>query len=134
MKVAIILDRELPPGISANAAAALAFSVSPLLPGCVGSAVPDGSGDEHPGITNMPLPVLGASADALAELRKAASRAPGAACIDFSDIAQRAKNYADYAVALRNASPKDIAYLGLCVYGEDRAVRSLTGSLPLLGK
>jgi hypothetical protein len=134
MKVAIVLDRNLPPGLSANAAAALAFSVSPLLPGCVGQAVPDRSGEEHPGITNVPLPVLAASAEDLAKLRLAAARAPGASCIDFSDVAQRARNYADYAAALRSSPPEGIAYLGLCIYGEDRAVRSLTGSLPLFGK
>jgi hypothetical protein len=134
MKVVIILDGELSYGLSANAAAALAFSVSPLLPGCVGSAVPDGSGYEHPGITNVPLPILAASSSDLAELREAAVRAPGVACIDFSDVAQRAKNYADYAVELRKAPLETIAYLGLCIYGEDRAVRSLTGSLPLFGK
>jgi hypothetical protein len=134
MKVAIILDRDLPPGLSSNAAAALAFSVSPLLPDCVGGAVPDASGEEHAGITNVPLPVLAASADSLAALRKAVARAPGAACIDFSDIARRSKNYADYAESLRATRPDDIAYLGLCIYGEDKAVRSLTGSLALFGK
>ena len=134
MKVAIVLDRELPPGLSANAAAVLAFSLSPLLPGCLGDAVPDGSGEEHAGITNIPLPVLAAGAEELRALRAAASRAPGTACIDFSDVAQRTKNYADYAAALRASPGESLAYLGLCIYGEDKAVRSLTGSLPLFGK
>jgi hypothetical protein len=134
MKVAIILDKELPPGISANAAAALAFSVSPLLPDCVGKAVPDGAGDLHAGITNIPLPVLAAGAEALAGIRQAAAGAPGLDIIDFSEIARKSRNYADYASALRASPPERIAYLGLCVYGEDKAVRSLTGSLPLFGK
>jgi len=133
MKIAIVLDKELSPGLSANAAAALAFSVSPLLEGCVGGAVPDASGDEHPGITNIPLPILAAGAADLAALR-VASKAKGASCIDFSGVAQRAKNYADYAAVLRGTAPEGLSYLGLCIYGEDRLVRSLTGSLPLFGK
>jgi hypothetical protein len=134
MKVVIVLDGELPLGLAANAAAALAFSVSPLLPECVGSAIADASGAAHPGITNIPLPVLATSSAGLAELRETVVRSAGVACIDFSDIAQRAKNYADYARALRVASPEAIRYLGLCVFGEDRAVRSLTGRLPLFGR
>lgn len=134
MRVAIVIDGDLPLGLAANAAAALAFSVSPLLRDCVGSAVPDASGDEHLGITNIPLPVLSASASAIAELRKAAVLVPGVSCIDFSDIARKSKNYADYAAALKKASPREISYLGVLVYGEDRGVRSLTGSMPLLGK
>jgi hypothetical protein len=134
MKVVIVLDRELPPGLAANAAAALAFSVSPSLPGCVGEAVADGSGLLHPGITKVPLPVLAASPACLAELRESAAMTSGAACVDFSDIAQRARNYAAYADDLRAADPGAIRYLGVCVYGEDAAVRSLTGNLPLLGK
>jgi hypothetical protein len=133
MKAIIVLDEELPLGLLANAAAALAFSVSPNLPDCVGAPVSDLSGDRHPGITNIPLPILAASSARLTELRKAAALAKDVSCTDFSDIAQRSKNYADYAMALGKAAPESIRYLGLCIYGEDATVRSLTGNLPLLG-
>jgi hypothetical protein len=133
MKVVIVLDEELPLGLLANAAAALAFSVSPSLPDCVGAAVSDRSGDRHPGITNIPLPILAAPATRLAELREVAAYAKNVSCTDFSDTAQRSKNYADYAIAIGKAAPESIRYLGLCIYGEDATVRSLTGNLPLLG-
>lgn len=133
MKVVIVLDEELPLGLLANAAAALAFSVSPSLPDCVGAAVSDLSGDRHPGITNIPLPILAASAARLADLKEAAADTKDASCTDFSNIAQNSKNYDDYAMALGKATPESIRYLGLCIYGEDATVRSLTGNLPLLG-
>ncbi len=134
MKVVIVIDKRLPPGLSANAAAALAFSVSPNLISCVGDSVPDASGSIHPGITNVPLPILASTAEGLAELRREAQGTIGVSCTDFSDIAQHSKNYAEYARELGAATTDRIHYLGVCIHGEDAAVRSLTGSLPLLGR
>lgn len=133
MKIVIVVDEKLPLGLAANAAAVLAFSASPSLTGCVGESVMDRSGTVHPGITAVPLPVLAASSSNLAELKEAAGSAAGAAYIAFSDIAQRSKNYEEYTRAMRTAAPESLQYVGLCIYGEDRAVRSLTGSLRLLG-
>lgn len=134
MKIVIVIDKDLPPGLAANAAAALAFSVSPSLPFCIGEEVLDGSGISHPGITNVPLPILAAAASGLPELRERARDTKSAACVDFSDVAQQAKNYTDYAQRLLAAKAEDLRYLGLCIYGEDAAVRSLTGNLPLFGR
>jgi hypothetical protein len=134
MKIVIVLDRELPLGVAVNAAAALAFSVSPSIPSCVGSEVLDASGMPHPGITNVPLPILASTAASLAELRERAGDEGLVACVDFSDRAQRAKNYADYAASLAATPESDLRYLGLCIYGEDQAVRALTGNLPLFGR
>ncbi len=91
------------------------------------------SGTVHPGITAVPLPVLAASSSNLAELKEAAGSTAGAAYIAFSDIAQRSKNYEEYTRAMRTAAPESLQYVGLCIYGEDGAVRSLTGTLRLLG-
>jgi hypothetical protein len=134
MKIVIVIDRALPAGPAANAAAALAFSVSPSMPDCVGGEVRDAGRQIHPGITNIPLPILCCGSEELAALRREAVGREGLACVDFSDIAQRSKNYADYAKSMGAASPEAIGYLGLCIFGEDAAVRSLTGSLPLLGR
>jgi hypothetical protein len=40
---------------------------------------------------------------------------------------------ANAATALGETTSASIRYLGLCIYGEDATVRSLTGNLPLLG-
>lgn len=132
MKVVIVLDRELPVGLLANAAAVLAFSAAPHLPEGIGPALEDADGSPHAGITNLPIPVLASSAGQLAELRAQALALPGVGCIDFPDVAQRAKRYEDYAADLSAARETDLSYLGLCIFGPPAAVRHLTGILTLI--
>jgi hypothetical protein len=134
MKIVIVIDEAQPAGVAANAAAVLAFSVSPLLEDCVGEDLRDRDGGTHRGITNIPLPVLSSAAAALAEIRAAAMATSGASCIDFSETARGSRNYADYARKMAAIGGEELRYVGLCVYGDDAAVRSLTGSLPLLGR
>jgi len=132
MKIVIVLDRELPVGLLANAAAVLAFSAAPHLPEGIGPALADADGSPHAGITNLPIPILASSAAQLAELRARALAQPGVGCIDFPDLAQRAKCYADYAADLGAAREGGLSYLGLCLFGPAPAVRSLTGPLALI--
>ena len=77
MKIVIILDPDLPPGVKANAAAVLAFSASRQVPGGIGPEVADADGGRHPGITSLPIPVLGCPDDRLADLRDRALAQPG---------------------------------------------------------
>lgn len=132
MKVVIVLDKDLPVGVQANAAAVLAFSASGRLPGAVGCDLVDGDGSLHPGITNVPLPVLACEEEGLRALREKARSLPQVACVDFPDVAQRARNYADYEASLGAAREADLRYLGLCIYGEPSSVRRLTGHLALV--
>jgi hypothetical protein len=46
-------------------------------------------------------------------------------------MAQAARDYGDYAARLAATPSAEIAYRGVCLYGEDKAVRSLTGAFPL---
>jgi hypothetical protein len=52
--------------------------------------------------------------------------------ISFTTTAQRSKYYEDYATKLSALSTSDLNFLGLCLYGEKKAVNHLTGSLPTL--
>ena len=52
--------------------------------------------------------------------------------VDFSDVAQRTKDYNDYAAQLKTTKSGDIKYLGIALYGDKQTINSLTGSLPLL--
>lgn len=131
MKIVIIVDQELGPGLAANAAAALALSLAGRVEGVNGPDLADGSGSVHPGILRLPIPVLKAAAPRLAELRAKALGEGAVAVLDFSEHAQGARSYAEYEAALAGAKADEIAYRGLCLYGEDRAVAGLTGSLPL---
>lgn len=131
MKIVIVVDQDLGAGLAANAAAALALSLSGRIGDVNGPDLRDGDGSIHPGILKLPIPVLKAAGGRLAELRARALGAAGVAALDFTDIAQGARSYGDYETALAEARAGDIAYRGLCLYGEDRAVAGLTGSLPL---
>lgn len=85
-KFAIVLDGGLPGGVAANAAAVLSLSVGRAFPDIVGPAVTDGDGGAHPGITQLPIPVLRAAPEALPDLRrKAAER--GLYCVGFTHTA-----------------------------------------------
>jgi hypothetical protein len=131
MKIVIVLDKDLPAGLLANAAAVLAFSSARHLPQGVGQDLEDADGGIHPGITNLPIPVLACDADRLADLREQALSLPGVGCVDFSDVAQRAKHYEDYEARLKASRKTELRYLGLCLYGEPSGVKRLTGHFPL---
>jgi hypothetical protein len=130
-KVVIVLDPELPTGLLTNAAAVLAFSVAHRVADGVGPCLEDADGGVHPGITNLPIPILACPGPRLGELRGRAQAAAGVACVDFSQVAQRAKRYDEYEAALKATPGAGLSYLGLCIYGEPAAVRRLTGDLKL---
>lgn len=134
MKLAIIVDRELPPGLAANAAAILGMSIGRSAPESLGHDVSDAGGSLHPGITRLPVPVLEADAETLRRIRASASANPALRFADFTDAAQRTRTYEEYAERLAAAAPDDLRYLGLCLFGDDVEVRRATGALPLLGR
>ena len=131
MKVVIVLDRNLPLGLMTNAAAVLAFSVARHLPGGVGHDLEDADGSLHPGITNLPIPILACDAGQLGDLRVRAQALSEVGCVDFSDVAQRSKRYEDYAADMKVSRGSELRYLGLCLYGEPAAVKRLTGRFAL---
>lgn len=50
----------------------------------------------------------------------------------FSDVAQRTKDYQDYAAQLKAIKSEDLRYLGIALYGDKKVINSLTGNLALL--
>lgn len=132
MKVVIVLDKNLPMGLLTNAAAVLAFSAARHLPGGVGHDLEDADGGIHPGITNLPIPILACDGGQLGALREKAQALPGVGCVDFSDVAQRSKRYEEYEAFLQASKGSALRYLGLCLYGEPASVKGLTGHLALV--
>lgn len=131
-KFVIVIDRALPPGLAANAAAVLALTVGANGSGILGPDVADASGAVHPGITRLPIPILAGEAAALRELRDKALAAPGVFAAGFTRTAQRARDYADYELRLAQQSPGELDYAGLALFGDARQVASLTGGFALL--
>lgn len=133
-KCVIVLDDSLPAGVLANTAAILGITLGKMLPGMVGRDVCDRSGRTHPGIIEFPVPILRCPAEGLKNLREQLY-SPGCGdviAVDFSDLAQSCKNYADFMEKMAAADGASLSYLGLALCGARRQVNHLTGSLPLL--
>ena len=128
----MIINRELPPGLTANTAAVLGISLGNLNPHIIGPDCRDSSGRIHRGITNTTVPVLAAESEELTRLHCLACRNPEIQTIGFSRTAQKSMSYSDYAEKLSLLETESIVFSGICLAGDSREVNRLTGSLPLL--
>jgi hypothetical protein len=134
-KVAVIVDSELAPGLAANTAAVLALTIGRHVESLIGSSLKDGDGSTHAGITNTPVPILSAGADAIKEIRNRAAATAESGdllVVDFTDCAQRSRNYDDYASLLATCTNETINYLGVALHGPAKTLNKLTGNLRLL--
>lgn len=133
-KCVMVIDHSLPLGLIANAAAILGCTLGKDKGEIVGRNVTDGGGLLHRGIVQLPIPILASSRDGLKMLHREIidQYRERITLISFNDIAQRSKNYDDYAEKLATIPRDDLNYLGLCLYGEKKAINHLTGSLPTL--
>ncbi|MFI6294822.1 DUF2000 domain-containing protein [Nonomuraea sp. NPDC050790] len=130
VKWVIVIDRDLPRGLQANAAACLAASVGVAVPAIVGSGGVDASGLAHAGLPWTGCAVLGAPSAIVARIRHDAAAEPGLVVSDMATIAQRADVYDDYLAEL--ARTEEPAYFAVSLFGPRAAVERLTGRLPLL--
>ena len=128
-KCVLILDEALPPGYAANVAAVMAMTLGTKVPEMIGADFADASGTAHPGLYREGLPVLKAPADALATLRAKAVEAE-VGVVGMPINGHQTNDYEEF-TAMLQATPQP-AYLGLALYGAPRAIKRLTGSLPLL--
>lgn len=131
-KCIIILDQDLPVGLLANSSAVLALTLGKTIEGIIDRDIVDGSGEIHKGITNTVLPILKTEKENLTIIREKANQMPEVLVVDFSDVAQRTKTYADYTSQLQDTKAEDLRYLGIALYGDKQIINSLTGNLSLL--
>jgi hypothetical protein len=125
----VVVDRDLPKGPAANAAAVLAMTLGVRTPELVGADFEDGAGGAHPGLMATGLPILGAPASELPALRAA----PLERDLLVVDLPVAAKTTTDYGVFRDEVGrAQDLQYLGVLVSGPKRAVRSVTGQFGLL--
>jgi uncharacterized protein YjeT (DUF2065 family) len=135
VKCVIVVDRDLPMGLKANAAAALALSLgSRVGEDLIGPDTADRDGRRHPGITRIGLPILEAPAEAVKEIYEAVPATPEAPlrAIGFSALAQSCRDYGDYEARMGRTPSEELRYSGVCLYGPPREVARLTGSLRML--
>ncbi len=133
-KCVIVLDDALPTGLLANTAAILGITLGKLVPELIGDDVQDASGQTHPGITMLPVPVLQCSREALHTMRKKlySEDFSDIVAVDFSDVAQRCTDYNEYRARAKATSTSGHSYLGIAILGPRKKVAKLTGNMALL--
>lgn len=131
LRTVAVIDRGLPKGLAANAAAVLAVTLGRQRPDLVGPDFADGAGEPHLGLYPAGLPVLGADRGVLARLR-AEARARDVLVVDLPAAAQQTNDYGEFRARVAATPAGELSYLGLLLSGPAKAVRALTGDLPLL--
>ena len=134
MKTVMIIDKELPLGLIANTAAVLGISLGAAAPEIVGPDVLDADGKVHRGITNKTIPILGGTKEQLGQIRSrlVTDEFAEVRVVDFSDVAQSSLDYDYYSGRIAGTAGDKLSYLGLCLYGPDKKINKLTGSIGLL--
>ncbi len=133
IRVAVIVNPELPPGLLANTVAAVSIGLGARIPGLAGARLTDARGREIDISSNRPVPILAADDATLRALTlKAAAHDGALAVVPFPAFARALHDYADYERAFPGRDLADEAIDGLALAGPDKAIRSLTGALRLL--
>jgi hypothetical protein len=130
-RTVIVDDRELPKGLAANAVAILSISLGAAEPDLPGPDVRDGGGRTHPGLFPGGLPILGVERGRLATVHDGA-RERGLRVVSLPAVAQQTNSYETFTTTVAATAAEDLEYVGVLVHGEGKAVRALTGDLPLL--
>ncbi len=131
-KCAIVVDGALPLGLAMNAAAVLAFSLGDAYGTAVlGPDVKDRDGQVHRAITAAAIPILRSEAETLRELVAKAGADPELFVVDFTTVAQAARDYGSYTQAMEETPSDEHVYVGMALVGSKKAVNKLTGSMPL---
>ncbi|ACZ90835.1 DUF2000 domain-containing protein [Streptosporangium roseum] len=132
VKWVIVIDRDLPRGLQANAAACLAASVGEAVPAILGSAGTDASGRAHAGLPWTGCTVLAAPAATVRRVRNDAAGEPELVVTDMAAIAQQTNVYDEYLAELARTGGEDLSYYAVSLLGPRAVVERLTGRLPLL--
>lgn len=135
MKIAMVINKELPVGVVANTSAVLGISLSNLFQqDIIGCDIQDATGNVHAGITTKTIPILGGSREQIKDIRDTMfdSAYSDITVIDFSEAAQKCLEYEEYIRMLSFLPSSDIYYLGVCLCGPKKKVNKLTGSFGLL--
>lgn len=133
-KCVIVVDEGMELGVIANVTAILSISLGKLRPDISGNDIEDAEHHKHYGLIQVPVPVLKAPADKVAEIRNKlfGEGFEDISCIDFTNIAQHSMTYTDYTDAMRQSTKDDLLYMGIALVGNKKKVNKLTGSLGLL--
>ena len=130
-RCAIVVDRALPAGRAANAAAVVAFTLGKRHPDVAGSDLIDGSGCHHPGLIPIGIAVVSATAAELSDLRNRAAKA-GLDVVDFPVQGQETTDYGRFGALVASVPAEALNYVGVGLYGPRKMVGRFVGKFPLL--
>lgn len=133
-KCVMVLDERLPLGFVANTAAILGITLGKEMPEIVGEDVEDEAGKLHLGIIEFPVPILRADTAKIKALREKLYGEDFAdvTAVDFSDLAQTCKTYAEFIEKMQRTGEDALHYFGVALCGNKKKINKLTGNLPLL--
>lgn len=131
MRCVAVIDADLPVGKAANAAAVMALTMGRRQPHLAGEPLVDQSGNQHPGLIPIGVPVLGAPGADLPKVRDKALAA-GLDVVDFPAQGQETTDYEAFRKMVAETPPEAIRYLGVMIYGEKKRVSRLVGKYGLL--
>jgi hypothetical protein len=127
----IVVDKELPAGRAANAAAVIALTLGKRHPQLAGTDLVDRSGHAHPGLIPIGIAVLAAPAPDLSTIRHKALR-DGIDVVDFPREGQQTIDYVELGARVRELSTDEIHYVGVGLYGPRKAVGRIVSRFSLL--
>jgi hypothetical protein len=131
-KCVIVVDVGLPTGLKVNTAGLLGATLGRRVESIIGLDIVDGSGENHTGTINIPLPILSADADAIKGIREKVLKLGGLLVVNFTETAQMEVRYEDYNDKLAVTPSEELKYLGVALYGPKKLVNKLVGTLPLI--
>lgn len=104
------------------------------MPEAVGADVTDRTGNQHPGIIEIPVPILKGSRSQIRELRGRLYRPDYAhmTVVDFPDVAQSCKTYDEFIDKIAAVPESELQYFGVAICGNKKQGNKLTGSMALL--
>jgi hypothetical protein len=131
LKWVIVVDRDLPAGRAANAAALAAATTAEWVTGLTGPDAVDAAGGEHPGLPWAGCAVLAADAPTLATIRAKAADALGVFVADVPAAAQTTRVYDEYLSAVEATKPDDLTYYAVSLVGPRNRIDKIVHGLPL---
>lgn len=133
MRLAIIVNPELPIGLLANTTSAVGIGLAAKFSLLAGTTLTDAEGRIIDVSSKLPVPILQANTLQMqAILLKALAAAGERAIVPFPAFARSMHSFLDYEAVFpqRNLAEETLDGLGLA--GPEKWVRSLTGALKLL--
>ncbi|WP_371478719.1 DUF2000 domain-containing protein [Kitasatospora sp. NBC_00315] len=131
-KCVVVVREDLPTGLTVNAAAVATLTLGQRVPELVGPDVKDADGTVHAGIVLIPVPILKAPAERIAEIVAEAGRDAELTVVGFSDLAQSCRTYDEYIERMGATPSADLTYTSVGIFGPKKQLNRLTGSLPLV--